>query len=191
MDETQDSLILVNLYDEITGFASKEEAHTGDGILHRAFSIFLFDDRGKLLLHERSQQKPLWPGFWTNSCCSHPRRGENVTAAASRRLQEELGVEASPKYVYKFHYKAKYLDIGSENENCSVFLARITRDQALEINREEISDFRWMTLKEVDRWIKSDRKIFTPWFLMEWVALRGEYDGQVEEFLKGTREELV
>ncbi len=184
LDDTKDSLILVNLEDEVTGFASKQQAHFGKGITHRAFSIFLFDHRKKLLLHQRSRYKPLWPGFWTNSCCSHPRRGEDIASAASRRLQEELGARSQPEFLYKFHYRATYLDVGSEDEYCSVFLAQLSPHQELTVNPEEISNIRWMALEEVDNWISSETDIFTPWFLLEWRALSGEYSHRVMDFLE-------
>ena len=184
METSQDSLILVNSDDQITGFASKEEAHRGHGMTHRAFSIFLFDADDNLLLHERSQEKPLWPGFWTNSCCSHPRRGEDILSAAKRRLYEELGVGGSLRYVYQFYYQAKYLDVGSENEKCSVFLARMTLGQHLDIDPAEISNIKWMPLAEIDRWVRRESDSFTPWFLLEWKALAGEYRDQITDFLK-------
>ena len=184
METSQDSLILVNSDDQVTGFASKEEAHRGNGITHRAFSIFLFDANDNLLLHERSQEKPLWPGFWTNSCCSHPRRGEDILSAANRRLYEELGAGGNIQYVYKFCYKANYLNIGSENENCSVFLARLRPGEQLTVNADEISDIKWMTLSDIDQWVSRETACFTPWFLLEWKSLRGKYLDQVVTFLK-------
>tara|TARA_X000001036_G_scaffold403108_1_gene409405 strand:+ start:136 stop:693 length:558 start_codon:yes stop_codon:yes gene_type:complete len=184
METSQDSLILVNSDDQITGFATKEEAHRGQGLPHRAFSIFLFDADDNLLLHERSQEKPLWPGFWTNSCCSHPRRGEDILSAAKRRLFEELGVRGSLRYVYQFYYQAQYLDVGSENEKCSVLLARMNSGEKLNIDSSEISDINWMTLDEIDSWVSRDNDRFTPWFLLEWGALRSEYRNLVSDFLK-------
>ena len=82
-----DTLILVDSDDRETGFLSKEECHRGQGTLHRAFSVFVFNREGEILLQQRSGSKPLWPLYWSNSCCSHPRRGEHVEAAARRRLR--------------------------------------------------------------------------------------------------------
>ncbi len=184
METSQDSLILVDSDDQITGFATKEEAHRGRGLPHRAFSIFLFDTHDNLLLHERSQEKPLWPGFWTNSCCSHPRRGEDILSAAKRRLFEELGVRGSLRYVYQFYYQAQYLDVGSENEKCSVFLARMNLGEKLNIDPSEISDINWMKVDEIDSWVSREADCFTPWFLLEWRALRNEHRHLVSDFLK-------
>ena len=104
-------LILVDANDTVVGHASKQEAHDGQGILHRAFSVFLFDTQGRVLLQQRAAAKRLWPLFWSNGCCSHPRRGEETPAAAARRTQEELAVEAqSLSYLFKFEYHASYSD---------------------------------------------------------------------------------
>ncbi|HVS02847.1 MAG TPA: isopentenyl-diphosphate delta-isomerase, partial [Thermoanaerobaculia bacterium] len=89
-----EELILVDEDDREVGHLSKAEAHAGEGVLHRAFSVLLFDRRGNLLLQRRAGGKQLWPGYWSNSCCSHPRRGESMEVATRRRLAEELGVDA-------------------------------------------------------------------------------------------------
>ena len=93
-------LILVNEKDEEIGYKTKSVCHFGEGILHRAFSIFIFNTKEQLLMQKRSSQKNLWPNYWSNSCCSHPRKGEKIESAASRRLAEELGlsyIETSAK----------------------------------------------------------------------------------------------
>ena len=90
-----EELILVDTQDNETGHRSKSECHDGDGILHRAFSLFLFNGHRELLLQRRSESKRLWPGYWSNSCCSHPRRGESIHTATRRRLSDELNVTAT------------------------------------------------------------------------------------------------
>src|SRR6185503_4772968 len=99
-------LVLVNDADEEIGFASKGQCHDGEGLLHRAFSVFLFSPEGEVLLQQRSSQKRLWPGAWSNACCSHPRRGEALDDAMRRRLREELSVEAEVRFLFKFRYSA-------------------------------------------------------------------------------------
>ena len=89
-------LIVVDEDNNVLGYQPKADVHAGDGILHRAFSVFLFDDEGRVLIQKRAASKPLWPGFWANACCSHPRRGETEAEAAVRRITEELGIEAAP-----------------------------------------------------------------------------------------------
>ena len=88
-----EELILVDSDDNETGFLSKAECHDGQGQRHRAFSLFLFNEDGELLLQQRAASKRLWPGYWSNTCCSHPRRGETLEVATRRRLRDELNIE--------------------------------------------------------------------------------------------------
>ncbi len=98
-------LILVDTHDQETGSLGKVECHDGDGILHRAFSVFLFNDRGELLLQQRSADKRLWPMYWTNTCCSHPRQGESMQVTTERRLKQELNTASTLEFFYKFEYQ--------------------------------------------------------------------------------------
>lgn len=168
-----EELILVDENDRETGTLSKAACHDGDGVLHRAFSVFLFDDRGELLLQKRAPGKRLWPGYWSNSCCSHPRRGEDMAVATERRLAEELGVAADLEFVYKFSYHARYGDEGSENELCRVYLGRARG--APQPNDSEIADWRFVRADILDTELAEDPGAFTPWFRMEWERLRGEF----------------
>lgn len=95
-------LILVDEQDREIGHGSKAACHDGEGVLHRAFSLFIFNEAGELLLQQRSAQKRLWPMFWSNSCCSHPRQGETMEQAVHRRLEQELGMTSALQYLYKF-----------------------------------------------------------------------------------------
>ena len=90
-----EELILVDELDREIGQGAKSECHAGNGILHRAFSVFIFNSRNELLLQRRSAEKPLWPNYWSNTCCSHPRVGESMGEAVNRRLAQELGIECS------------------------------------------------------------------------------------------------
>jgi isopentenyl-diphosphate delta-isomerase len=114
----EERLILVDAEDNDTGFMSKAECHDGKGTLHRAFSIFLFNDQGHLLLQQRAAGKRLWPMYWSNSCCSHPREREAIAVAAARRLQDELQTDSDLEFVYKFIYQASFGELGSEHELC-------------------------------------------------------------------------
>ena len=116
----KDLLILVDESDEELGFKSKSECHQGNGQLHRAFSVFIFNPSGELLIQKRSRDKALWDLHWSNSCCSHPQKNEQMQLAVKRRLKEELGIECPVHYLYKFTYHAKYKDVGSEHELCHV-----------------------------------------------------------------------
>ncbi len=178
--ETEE-LILVDNADSVQGYLSKAACHDDGGILHRAFSLFLFNERGQLLLQQRSPSKRLWPGFWSNSCCSHPRRGESMTVATQRRLRDELNLDAALEFVYKFQYQASFDDRGSEHELCHVFLGRITG--RVRANAEEIAAIRFLSADELDAEFERLPGQFTPWFRMEWQTLRGEYADRVEEYL--------
>lgn len=171
----EEPLILVNARDEPCGFDSKFNVHAGAGKLHRAFSIFLFRDPEHVMLHRRSAEKPLWPGFWTNSCCSHPRRGECNSVATSRRLQQELGVSAQLRYLYRFQYEASFGDLGSENELCSVYIGSLPDDRRLRVNQSEIAQWGWFHVDAVDKWLETAPETLTPWFKLEWKQLRGRY----------------
>ena len=164
-------LILVDPADNVTGYESKANAHRGNGLLHRAFSIFLFDPEGRVLVHQRSANKPLWPGYWTNSCCSHPRKGEDYTTAVNRRLLEELGVSAELAYLYQFKYTADFKGRGSENELCAVYAGVLKDAQSLNPNPTEIADCRWVTPSELNAWLLDRPDQFTPWFKLEWSRL--------------------
>lgn len=175
-----EELILVDAVDNELGFLNKEECHDGEGILHRAFSLFVFNRDGELLLQKRSAGKRLWPLFWSNSCCSHPRRGESMEAATRRRLREELDIEASLEFVYKFSYRAQFGELGSENELCSVFLGK-TR-QAFSANTNEIADARYTSREAMQRELQTKPEEFTPWFKMEWERLCGEFSEKLAAY---------
>lgn len=166
-------LILVNPEDQETGNLSKAECHDGDGVLHRAFSVFLFNAGGELLLQQRSAAKRLWPMFWTNTCCSHPRQGESLELATSRRLHQELGTSSGLEFVYKFSYQARFSDQGSENELCSVYLGRL--EQPAVANEVEIAALRYLSPAALDEEISAAAERFTPWFKLEWQRLNEEF----------------
>jgi isopentenyl-diphosphate delta-isomerase len=166
-------LILVDETDREIGHASKADAHAGRGILHRAFSLFVFNPAGELLLQQRAASKPLWPGYWANSCCSHPRGGEDMDTATQRRLSEELGFTCPLEFVYKFQYHAEYFDAGSESELCWVYVG--VSDAPVRVNDTEIAAWRYIAPEALDREIADSPERFTPWLKMEWQRLRGEF----------------
>ena len=177
-----EELILVDESDNELGYLSKQQCHDGEGILHRAFSLFVFNADGELLLQKRSADKRLWPLFWSNSCCSHPRKGESMEVATRRRLQEELRINADLEYVYKFSYRAQFDDLGSENELCSVFLGKT--DQAHSANANEIADVRYVAREALQDELQSSPDQFTPWFKIEWERLCGEFAERLAAYLK-------
>ncbi|MFP4279908.1 MAG: isopentenyl-diphosphate Delta-isomerase [Halochromatium sp.] len=168
-------LILVDSEDRVIGHETKVKAHQGDGLLHRAFSIFLFSGDDQVLLQQRSGDKPLWPLFWSNSCCSHPRRGEELEQAIHRRLREELAIDAELHFLYKFQYQAEFGGRGAEHELCSVYVGKLETPVAVEVNPSEVADWRWLSCAETDRLIAEEPDRITPWFVMEWQRLRTEY----------------
>lgn len=175
-------LILVDTHDQETGSLGKVECHDGDGILHRAFSVFLFNDRGELLLQQRSAVKRLWPMYWTNTCCSHPRRGESMQVATERRLQQELNTASTLEFIYKFEYQARFGNLGSENELCWVYLGRIEREATA--NDAEIAALRYADTKTLQAEIASNPDDFTPWFKMEWQRLNEEFPERLANYTK-------
>lgn len=171
-------LILVDSEDRVVGYDSKQACHQGAGILHRAFSVFIFNQQGEVLLQQRSAQKQLWPGFWSNSCCSHPRQGEEMSAAAHRRLLEELGLHSELKFLYRFQYHAAFGEAGSENELCSVYIG-LSNDPVV-VNVNEISQWRYVSPVKLQRELEQQPERFTPWLKMEWSRLQDEYLADIE-----------
>jgi len=163
-------LILVDEHDRELGHLSKGACHNGDGVLHRAFSLFVFNRAGGLLLQRRSADKRLWPLYWSNTCCSHPRRGEAMETAIHRRLLQELGMTGDLHHLYTFQYHARFGDAGSERELCWVWIG--SSDDVPRPNPHEISDCRWIAPEELDREIAARPDDLTPWFLMEWPRVR-------------------
>ena len=170
-------LCLVNDHDIVVGYATKRDAHSGQGLLHRAFSIFIANEKQEILLQRRSAKKLLWPGFWSNACCSHPRKNESYEQATKRRLYEELGICASLKFTHRFKYQASYLNEGSEYELCSVFFGELPpfEEQNLNLHPEEVEAVQWLAASDIDMWVKNHPKTLTPWFIKEWNYLRATF----------------
>jgi isopentenyl-diphosphate Delta-isomerase len=166
-------LILVDEDDREIGFIDKASAHVGQGVLHRAFSLFVFNPQGELLLQQRAPGKRLWPGFWSNTCCSHPRRGETLDKAIHRRLDEELGLQCPLQYLFKFEYQAQFDAEGAEHELCWVYAGRSADMPTVNVN--EISALRYISPDALDAEIATRPQTFTPWFKIEWERLRREH----------------
>ena len=166
-------LILVDEHDHEIGFIDKASAHLGQGVLHRAFSLFVFNPQGELLLQQRAPGKRLWPGFWSNTCCSHPRRGETLDKAIHRRLGEELGLQCTLQFLFKFEYQAQFDAEGAEHELCWVYAGRSAALPTVNLN--EISGLRYISPDALDAEISARPQTFTPWFKIEWERLRREH----------------
>lgn len=161
----KDTLILVNEKDESIGLCEKVKCHIGKGLRHRAFSIFIFNTNGEVLIQKRSAKKMLWPLYWSNTCCSHPRKNEDMQDAIHRRLYEEMGLKSRLQYIFKFRYKARYKKIGSENEFCSVFAGKF--HGKIRPNFDEIAEWKFINFKELIIDVKKNPKKYTPWFKIE------------------------
>ncbi len=169
-----EKVILVDENDQPLGEMEKMEAHE-KALLHRAFSVFVFNDKDELMLQQRALSKYHSPGLWTNTCCSHPRKGETAIQAGHRRLMEEMGFDCPIEKIFDFVYKAK-LDKGlTEHEFDHVLFGRYTDDP--KINIEEVESWKWMTMDAIAADMKSNPEKYTVWF-------RIAFD-RVFEYLKG------
>jgi isopentenyl-diphosphate delta-isomerase len=156
----KDHVILVNEKDEPIGSMDKLEVHQ-KGLLHRAFSVFVFNDAGQLLLQRRANNKYHSAKLWTNTCCSHPYPQENTLDAAKRRLKEEMGIDIDLEKRFDFIYQAK-LDNGlTEHEFDHVFIGRYNGQPNL--NLSEASEYRWVGIRELKNEIKLQPEEFTEW----------------------------
>jgi isopentenyl-diphosphate delta-isomerase len=165
-----EALILVDESDRSLGVMSKDLCHEGRGVLHRAFSLLIFNERGELLLQQRAASKRLWPMYWSNSCCSHPRGDESLETATQRRLYEELGIRCPLQFLFKFQYQAQFDATGAENELCSVYIGRCR--EPIKANSDEIVDWRWISPEALQREIATQGgRTFTPWFMLEWARI--------------------
>jgi isopentenyl-diphosphate delta-isomerase len=156
-------VVLVDEQDNPIGKMEKQQAHL-EGLLHRAFSIFIFNSEKKLLLQKRASSKYHCGGLWTNTCCSHPRENEIVQDAAHRRLQEEMGMQCELTPIFSFVYKANFENGLTEHEFDHVFFGE--SNQIPSINIEEVQDYRFVGIDELQIEIKESPQNFTPWFLI-------------------------
>jgi isopentenyl-diphosphate delta-isomerase len=172
--EDSDALILVDRADHLLGELSKKRCHEGRGVLHRAFSLLIFNRAGELLIQQRARSKRLWPLYWSNSCCSHPRSGESMDSATQRRLYEELGLRCPLEFLFKFEYQAQFDATGAEHELCSVFIGRT--DDPVRVNAQEIVASRWIGPEELQSELRAHGAArFTPWFIIEWARISAEH----------------
>lgn len=169
-----EQVILVDELDNELGLMEKMEAHQ-KGLLHRAFSVFLFDTKGNMLLQQRAMGKYHSPGLWTNTCCSHPRPGETAADAAKRRLLEEMGIISEVKMAFSFIYKAS-LDQGlTEHELDYVFVG--SYEGVINPNSLEVSNYLYISKEDLQSKLAANADDFTVWFkiayprVVEWYGL--------------------
>jgi isopentenyl-diphosphate delta-isomerase len=154
-------VILVDEQDHPLGTAEKLAAHR-EKLCHRAFSVFIFNPEKKLLLQQRAGHKYHSPLLWTNTCCSHPRPGEEVIAAGERRLREEMGIETSLKSRGFFHYIAHFDNGLTENEVDHVLVGHIDYEK-INFNPDEVENYRWISVDDLKKELKAAPEKFTPW----------------------------
>jgi isopentenyl-diphosphate delta-isomerase len=171
-------LILVDEDDREVGYLNKIACHQGAGVLHRAFSLLIFNNKGELLLQQRAASKRLWPLYWSNTCCSHPRRFETMEVAIHRRLFEELGLHCPLQFLFRFRYQAQFDAAAAEQELCSVYAGRY--NGPVRINPEEILAWRWISPEALQAELaKTGAEKFTPWFRLEWERIWREHRAEL------------
>jgi isopentenyl-diphosphate Delta-isomerase len=156
-----EEVILVDENDLALGRMEKLEAHQ-KGVLHRAFSVFIFNSKNELLIQRRALSKYHSAGLWTNTCCSHPRPGEETLSAAKRRLNEEMGMTSELTYKTHFIYKTEFDNSLIEHEFDHVYTG--VSDVTPIINKEEVDSYKWLSLNELKSQIESHPEQFTSWF---------------------------
>ncbi len=157
----EEQVILVNEYDEQIGLMPKLEAHE-KAVLHRAFSVFVFNNKNELMLQQRALHKYHSPGLWTNTCCSHQRDGESNLQAGIRRLQEEMGFVTPLKETISFIYKAPFDNGLTEHELDHIMVG--SYEDAPIINPDEVADWKWMPIEDVKQDIDDNPQLYTAWF---------------------------
>ncbi|WP_374164541.1 isopentenyl-diphosphate Delta-isomerase [Arcticibacter sp. MXS-1] len=170
---TGEDVVVVNSNDEELGSMEKLQAHR-EGVLHRAFSVFLLNALGEMLLQKRAPGKYHSPDLWTNACCSHPRPGETTDAAAKRRLQEEMGIVCDIEKKFSFVYRADFENGLTEHEYDHVFLGQYSDD--VMANPEEVSDWKYMPLEEIREDLKIHPEKYTYWFRIAFPMILQEPD---------------
>ncbi len=162
----EEYVILVDKNDNPIGKEEKVKCHLPNGKLHRAFTVLLFNEEGKLLLTKRSQSKMLWPNDWDGTVASHPRESETYVSSAERRLPEEIGVICNLNYLFKFEYHVPYKDIGSENEICGTLIGILRDSSTINLVKDEIVETKWVTVDELISDLQEKPRIFCPWMLI-------------------------
>ena len=157
----EEHVILVNEKDQEIGLMPKLEAHQ-KAVLHRAFSVFIFNSENELMLQQRASNKYHSPNLWTNTCCSHQRSGESNIQAGTRRLYEEMGFTTSLKEITSFIYKAPFDNGLTEHELDHIMVGYYNEDPV--INSDEVEDWKWMKIEDVKKDIGLNPDLYTAWF---------------------------
>jgi isopentenyl-diphosphate delta-isomerase len=154
-------LVIVNKNDEKIGLEDKVKCHLGKGILHRAFTVLIFNSKNQLLIQKRSKDKFLWPLTWETTCSSHPLQNQSYITVAKKRLKKELGFSCKLKLLDKFVYQAKYKNIGSEYEVCALLRGRY--NGKIRPNSKEVAELKWIDIKTLKVKLKRSPRKYAPW----------------------------
>lgn len=160
-------LLLVDEKGNPYGEGEKEKCHEGKGILHSAFLVMVFNDKDEMMLEKRSKHKKFWPNFWDGTVAGHFQKGDDFEVATRKRIYQEIGIRCREmEFLFKFRYYARYKNIGSENEICSVFLVRNIDYKHVFLNKNEVSEFRFDSIQKLKEEVYVNPHTFTPWFLI-------------------------
>lgn len=157
-----EQVVLVDNEDNDVGLEEKNACHKNPVKLHRAISIIILNNKDEMLITQRAKSKERWPGFWSNTCCSHPRKNEMPEDAANRRLKEELGFTTDLDFLFKFTYDAKFNNKWGEHELDHVFLGYY--DGPVHVAPEEISEYKFVDIDELKHDMEKHPEKYTPWF---------------------------
>jgi isopentenyl-diphosphate delta-isomerase len=162
-----EQIIIVDENDNCLGVEEKGKCHERDGILHRAFLAMVFNNKGELLLARRSPKKKLWPGYWDGTVASHLFMGEDYEGATRRRLQQEIGlVTGKIEYLFKFHYRIGYEDLGTEHEICAVLRVSGIGPGGINPNNDEISEIKFVDPQILLNKFDDNKRSYTPWLML-------------------------
>ena len=188
-ENAEQAVVAVDAFDEREGLANRLDAHTGDGVRHRAFTCLLFDEDGRVLLAQRAERKRLWDTHWDGTVASHPVEGQSQREATRERLEEELGITADQygdlEVTDRFEYKRHYLDQGLEWEVCAVLKATL-HDTSFDRDPEEVGGAMWVDYEDLHENPRYYRQLrLCPWFE---IAMRRDFDGDADPVPDGERE---
>ena len=159
----RNNLVKVDIFDNQLGVISKEDAHKSP-VLHRAFSVFLYNDNKEILIQKRAESKYHSGGLWANACCSHPQKDENIVLSAKNRLAEELGISTDLRELFTFTYMHKFADDLYEYELDHVLIGKYNDD--IKLNLKEASDYKWISIDELNKELVSSPQNYASWFII-------------------------
>ena len=166
-DKRAEYITIVDKNGKYLGIEEREKCHRGEGILHSAFLVMIFNDKAELMLAKRSKTKSLWPDYWDGTVASHYHSEKNQKSSVKQRIFDEIAVASDQiDYLFNFHYHATYREIGAEHEICDVFEARNIQSCDVAPNKLEISEIKFLDMPALKKEIRDNSKAYAPWFLI-------------------------